>query len=69
MGAVLIQKDSQGISRPVIFASNSLTPPETRYANIDYEMLAVVFDCMRFHHYFLVESSYARVTSLLMTYN
>ena len=51
LGAVLIQKDSQDRSRPVAFASNSLTPTEMRYADVEYEMLAVVFGCMRFHHY------------------
>ena len=51
LGYVLIQKDRQGRSRPVVFASKSLTPAETRYANIECEMLAVVFGLMRFHHY------------------
>ena len=49
--SVLIQKDSQGKNRPVVFASKILTPAVTRYANIDCEMLAIVFGCMRFHHY------------------
>ena len=48
---VLIQKDIQGRSRWVAFASKSLTPAETRYANIECEMLALVFGCIRFHHY------------------
>ena len=43
LGAVLIQKDSQGRSRPVAFASKSLTPAETRYANIECEMLVSSF--------------------------
>ena len=50
LGAVLVQ-DSQGRSRPVAFASKKLTPAKTRYANIKCEILAVVFGCMRFHHY------------------
>ena len=33
------------------YASKSLTPAETRYANIECEMLAVVFGCLKFHHY------------------
>ena len=49
-GAVLIQNDSQGRGQPVTFASKSLTPPETRYTNIEHEILAVVFGCMKFHH-------------------
>ena len=31
--------------------SISLIPAETRYANIECEMLAVVFGCTKFHHY------------------
>ena len=33
------------------YASKSLTPAETRYANIEHEMLAVMFGCLKFHHY------------------
>ena len=51
LGAVFIQKGSQGRNRPDAFASKSLTPAETRYANTECEMLAVVFGCMRFLHY------------------
>ena len=50
-GAVLIQNDSQGRDKPVAFASRSLTPAETRCANIECKMLAVVFGCIKFHHY------------------
>ena len=49
--AVLIQNDSQGRGKPVAFASKSLTPAETRYANIECKMLPVVFGCIKFHHY------------------
>ena len=51
LGAVFIQKDSQGSSRSVAFASKSLNPAETRYTNIEHEMLAVVSACMMIHHY------------------
>ena len=37
--------------RPGAFASKSLTDVETRYANIEREMLAVVYGCERFHTY------------------
>ena len=43
LGAVLFQED-----RPVAFASRALTGTERRYANIEREMLAVVFGCDRF---------------------
>ena len=45
LGAALVQ-DSKVIDYP----SKSLTPAETRYANIEHEMLAVVFGCLKFHH-------------------
>ena len=33
------------------YVSKSLTPAETRYADIEIEMLALVFGGLRFHHY------------------
>lgn len=58
LGATLLQNDM-----PIAFASKSLSPAETRYANIEREMLAVVFGCERFHNYiygtrFKVESDH-----------
>ena len=46
LGAALLQD-----SKVIAYASKSLTPAETRYANIEREMLAVVFGCLEFHHY------------------
>ena len=43
LGAVFIQNDSKDRGKPVAFASKSLAPAETRYANIECKMLAVVF--------------------------
>ena len=37
--------------KPIAFASKSLSECETRYANIERKMLAVVFGCERFHTY------------------
>ena len=37
--------------KPVAFASTGLTPAETRYANIECKILAVVLGCLKFHHY------------------
>ena len=48
LGACLIQ-DGQ----PIAFASKSLTDTETRYANIERELLAIVFACQRFNTYVL----------------
>ncbi len=46
LGAAITQE-----GRPIAFASKSLTDTEKRYANIEREMLAVVFGCERFHTY------------------
>ena len=56
LGAVLLQN-----RKPIAFASKTLSDCEQRYANIEREMLAVVFGCERFHTYlfgkrFLVQS-------------
>ena len=58
LGAVLIQH-----GKPIAFASKSLSDCEQRYANIEREMLAVVFGCERFHMYvygksFVLESDH-----------
>ena len=46
IGAVLLQ-DNQ----PVAYASKSLTPTQQNYAQIEKEMLAIVFGCQKFHDY------------------
>ena len=48
LGACLLQ-DGQ----PIAYASKSLTDTETRYANIERELLAIVFACERFNTYML----------------
>ncbi|XP_048257540.1 uncharacterized protein K02A2.6-like [Haliotis rufescens] len=58
LGAVLLQNE-----KPIAFASKSLSETEQRYANIEREMLAVVFGCERFHTYlygkqFIVETDH-----------
>ena len=58
LGPVLIQ-----YGKPIEFASKSLSDCEQRYANIEREMLAVVFGCERFHRYvygksFVLESDH-----------
>lgn len=46
LGAVLLQD-----GRPVEFASRTLTDAQKRYAQIEKELLAIVFACERFHQY------------------
>ena len=48
LGAVLLQN-----GKPIAFASKTLSDCEQRYANIEREMLAVVFGCERFQRYLL----------------
>ena len=37
--------------KPISYASKSLTPSEIKYAQIEKEMLAILFGCKHFHHY------------------
>ena len=46
LGAALIQS-----GKPIAFSSNALTPTESRYANIERELLAVVYGLEKFHTY------------------
>ena len=46
LGTCLIHDD-----RPIAFASKSLTGVESQYANIERELLAVVFACIWFNTY------------------
>ena len=58
LGACIIQD-----GKPFAFASKSLTNTETRYTNIERELLAIVFGCEKFHTYlysrsFMVETDH-----------
>jgi len=46
LGAVLLQDN-----HPIVYASKALTNCQQRYAQIEKEMLAVVFGCTQFHEY------------------
>ena len=46
LGAVILQSD-----KPIAYASRSLTPTQMNYAQIEKELLAIVFGCERFRQY------------------
>ncbi len=46
LGAVLLQE-----GQPVAFGSRSLTECQKRYAQIEKELLAIVYGCEKFHQY------------------
>ena len=55
LGACLIQQH-KGTDQKIAFASKSLMDAETRYANIERELLAIIFACQRFSTYLLGRS-------------
>ena len=64
LGATLLQD-----GKPVAFCSKALTDCVERYANIEREMLSVVYGCERFHTYlygrqFVVESDHKPLESI-----
>ena len=67
LGACIIQ-DGQ----PSAFVSKSLKDTETHYANIERELLAIVFGCEKFHTYlygrtFVIESDHKPLEMISMT--
>ena len=48
VGAVLLQPDGEGLERPVMFASRTLTGTERKYPMVEKEALAVSFAVKRF---------------------
>lgn len=46
VGCVLLQH-----KKPVAYASRSLNDAETNYAQIEKELLAILYSCLKFHHY------------------
>ena len=51
LGAVLLQTQKNGERRPVAYVSRSMTPTETRYAQIEKEALALTWACERYSDY------------------
>ena len=52
LGAVLLQKNQQEW-RPVTYASRAMSETETRYAQIEKEVLAITWACEKFFTYIL----------------
>lgn len=51
LGAILSQVDSDGVERPIAFASRTLNAAEKRYAQIQKEATAIIYGVRRFHQY------------------
>ena len=64
LGACLIQQQ-KGKDQPIAFASKSLTDAETRYANIERELLAIVFACL-LRRSFVAESDHKPLEMIAM---
>ena len=53
LGAVLLQTQANGERRPVAYVSRSMTPTESRYAQIEKEALALTWACERYSDYLI----------------
>ena len=51
LGATVCQKEAGGRRSVIAYASRTLTPTESRYAQIEKEALAVVWGCEKFRDY------------------
>ena len=62
MGAVLAQKDANGVERPVAYASCTLSEAQRNYSISELEGLAVVWACKKWRH-FLHGSKYGAIVA------
>lgn len=72
LGAVLRQKQKDGVYRPVAYASRSLSETERRYAQIEKEGLAVTWACEKFQEYvtglqFTIETDHKPLVPIFMS--
>lgn len=47
--ALVLQTQANGEKRPVTYMSRSMTPTESRYAQIEKEALAMMWACERYY--------------------
>lgn len=69
LGSVLLQ-EHEDRWQPVIYASRALTSAETRYAQIEKELLAITYACERFHQFvygqaFTVETDHKPLVAIM----
>lgn len=74
LGATLIQKQPDGVMKPVAYISRSLMPTEQRYVQIEKEALAFTWACKRFSDYliglkFSIETDHKPLVPLFSTKN
>ena len=72
LGAVLLQRQANGERRAVAYVSRSMTPTETRYAQIEKEALALTWACERYSDYliglkFSIETDHKPLVPLFST--
>ncbi|XP_062844794.1 uncharacterized protein K02A2.6-like [Trichomycterus rosablanca] len=53
VGAILEQQQTDGVWKPVYYASRKLTPTETRYSQFEREALGVFWACQKFSLYLI----------------
>ena len=51
VGAVLMQRDKDGLLRVIGYFSKKLRPPEMKYSATDREALGIVLACRQYHHF------------------
>ena len=62
LGGVLMQEDKEGKRRPIAYVSRTMTDAERRYAQIEKELLGVVWTCERFARYLVGLNNFKIIT-------